>query len=214
MLGAENYWAASLGLGHGFGDIGSLSADITQAKSKLPNNTDSTGQSYRIQYSKDIALTETTFTLASYRYSTEGFYTFQEVNEIGTFSSETPGNSNVGYNYNKRSKSQINLNQSFKEYGSIYISAYQQDYWRMKGYQRTINTGYSQSIYGISYSLNYSYSQTPGAQTGDKQLSFSVQVPLSRFWPIAGRPTASTQAAMAVSPSKQDLAVRRWQTIT
>ncbi|CAI1525189.1 fimbria/pilus outer membrane usher protein [Serratia proteamaculans] len=181
LLGAENYWAASLGLGHGFGDIGSLSADITQAKSKLPNNTDSTGQSYRIQYSKDIALTGTTFTLASYRYSTEGFYTFQEVNEIGTFPSGTPGNSNVGYNYNKRSKSQLNLNQSFKEYGSIYISAYQQDYWRMKGYQRTINTGYSQSIYGISYSLNYSYSQTPGAQTGDKQLSFSMQVPLSRF---------------------------------
>jgi outer membrane usher protein len=181
LLGADNYWAATLGLGHGFGDIGSISTDITQAKSKLPNGTDSSGQSYRIQYSKDIAVTGTTFTLASYRYSTAGFYTFQEVNEIGTLSPDAPGYSNVGYNYNKRSKSQLSLNQSFKEYGSIYISAYQQDYWRMSGFQRTINTGYSQSIYGVSYSLNYSYSQMPGTQTGDKQLSFSIQVPLSRL---------------------------------
>lgn len=34
--------------------------------------------SWRAQYSVDIPDTDTTVTLASYRYSTSGFYTFQE----------------------------------------------------------------------------------------------------------------------------------------
>lgn len=181
LLAAENYRAVSIGLGHGFGGIGSVSVDVTQANSTLRNNTTSAGQSYRIQYAKDFAETGTTFTLASYRYSTQGFYTFQETNEIGTVSDTSSDYSNIGYNNNKRSKFQLNLNQSFKEYGSVYISAYQQDYWRMKGYQRTVNLGYSQNIMGISYSLGYSYSQMPDSQNGDKQLSFNIQIPLSRF---------------------------------
>uniref|UniRef100_UPI001C127245 fimbria/pilus outer membrane usher protein n=1 Tax=Vibrio cholerae TaxID=666 RepID=UPI001C127245 len=71
-----------------------------------------------------------TFTLAGYRYSTSGYYDFQEANEID------PGNFNDWRRtYNKRSKAQININQSLGEYGNFYINCYQQDFWRQKGYE-------------------------------------------------------------------------------
>lgn len=181
LLTADNYRATTLGVGHGFGTLGSVSLDVTQAKSELRNNSTHSGQSYRIQYAKDFAQTGTTFTLASYRYSTQGFYTFQEVNEVGYVDDATSTYSDAGYNNNKRSKFQLNLNQSLQGYGSVYISAFQQDYWQMKGYQRTVNLGYSQSLAGISYNIGYSYSQMPGGQSSDRQLAFGIQIPLSRF---------------------------------
>lgn len=79
-MGASNYASGVLGTGLSFGDIGSLSADVTVADSQLDDekNALDRGQSYRVQYSKTVATTATTVTLASYRYSTEGFYTFQK----------------------------------------------------------------------------------------------------------------------------------------
>ncbi|MBV6694002.1 fimbria/pilus outer membrane usher protein [Serratia quinivorans] len=178
VLGADNYRALTLGLGHGFGEWGSVSADATQANTTLRDNTGRQGQSYRIQYAKDIAASGTTFTLAGYRYSTQGYYTFQEANEMGLSSED-----NWGLNYNKRTKAQLNLSQSLKEFGSIYISAYQQNYWGLSGYERTASTGYNLSLNGISYSLSYAYTQAPGNNANDQQFAFSLQVPLSKWLP-------------------------------
>lgn len=173
MLGAENYLSGVAGVGLSFGEAGSLSADVTLANSKIHDEkiTRSRGQSYRLQYSKTVAATDTTVTLASYRYSTEGFYTFQEVNEYST------------QRYNKRSRLQLNLNQSLQDWGGFYISAYQQDYWRRSGYERSISTGFNTSINEISYSLGYTYSETPGGAGKDQILAFSMQVPLSKWLP-------------------------------
>ncbi len=173
VLGASNYASGVLGTGLSFGDIGSLSADVTVADSQLDDEKKrrSRGQSYRVQYSKTVATTATTVTLASYRYSTEGFYTFQEVNE---FSSQR---------YNKRSRLQLNLSQSLQSWGNFYISAYQQDYWSKRGYERNVSTGFNTSISDINYSLGYTYSETPGKNRKDQILAFSLQVPLSKWLP-------------------------------
>ena len=173
VLGASNYASGVLGSGLSFGDIGSLSADVTLAESQLveEKNRRSRGQSYRVQYSKTVATTDTTVTLASYRYSTEGFYTFQEVNE---FSSQR---------YNKRSRLQLNLSQSLQSWGNFYISAYQQDYWSRQGYERNVSTGFNTSIRDINYSLGYTYSETPGKDRRDQIVAFNLQVPLSKWLP-------------------------------
>lgn len=176
VLSAENYNAQVLGFGHGFGDFGSISVDATQANTKLNDGSHHTGQSYRFQYAKDIDITNTTFTLAGYRYSTSGFYDFQEANELGFF-----GGDDWRRNYNKRSKAQANINQSLKEYGNFYISAYQQDYWGSKGYERNLSTGYNLSHAGITYGLNYTYSQAPGNNANDQQVAFNVQISLSKW---------------------------------
>lgn len=181
LLGAADYAATSLGLGHGFGDWGSISVDVTQAKTELRDGTRDSGQSYRFQYAKDVAATGTSFTLAGYRYSTSGYYDFQEANEID------PENFNNWRGvYNKRSKAQINVTQSLGNYGNFYVNGYQQDFWRQKGYERSVSAGYNTSYKSVIYGVDYTYTQAPvyeGRNSKDQQLSFYVQVPLDEVLP-------------------------------
>ena len=199
LLGSEDYAATSLGVGHGFGDWGSISVDVTQAKTQLRNGSRDSGQSYRFQYSKDIATTGTSFTLAGYRYSTSGYYDFQEANEID------PDNFNNWRGaYNKRSKAQVNISQSLGDYGNFYVNGYQQDFWGHKGYERTVSAGYNTSYNGVTYGLDYSFTQAPvyeGRDSKDQQLSFYVQVPLDEVMP-------NSWARYNLSTSKQSNTVQ------
>lgn len=173
LLGAENYHSGVLGSGYSLGGYGSLSADITIADSQLKGDLNSKrrGRSYRLQYAKNFASTDTTVTLASYRYSSAGFYTFQEVNESAIQSN------------NKRSRLQLNFTQSLSYLGNIYLAAYQQDFWGKQGYERTLSSGYNTSINGISYSLGYTYTQSATFRRNDQQLALSIQVPLNKWLP-------------------------------
>lgn len=181
LLASVDYAATSLGVGHGFGDWGSISVDVTQAKTELRDGSRDSGQSYRFKYAKDIATTGTSFTLAGYRYSTSGYYDFQEANEID------PENFNNWRGiYNKRSKAQVNVTQSLGEYGNFYVNGYQQDFWRQKGYERSVSAGYSTSYNGVIYGMDYTYTQAPvyeGRYSKDQQLSLYVQVPLDKLLP-------------------------------
>lgn len=183
---SENYVSGALGIGKGLGSLGSLSFDTTWARTQLPGKTDE-GVSLRMQYAKDIALTDTTFTLMSYRYSTSGFHDFKEANgDINK--SYFPNTGEPGspedwrYQRNKRSKTQMNVNQRLGDWGNLNLSAYQQDYWGGDT-ERNINLGYNTSINGINYGLNYSYSRTPWYSESDQVLSLSVQIPFARFLP-------------------------------
>ncbi|MDK2375744.1 fimbria/pilus outer membrane usher protein [Serratia fonticola] len=175
-LFAKDYHSLIAGIGHGFGHLGSLSLDVAHANSQLNDGTNHQGQSYRFQYAKDIATTGTTFTLAGYRYSTAGYYSFQEANELDVRNSERWQN-----NSNRRSKVQLNISQSFTHYGNAYLAAYMQDFWRQPGYERNISAGYNFNYNSFSYNLSYTYSQAPGHNANDQQLAFSVQVPLGKW---------------------------------
>lgn len=176
LLTSERYNSQVIGIGHGFGALGSVSVDVTQANTELHDGSRHRGHSYRFQYAKDIEATNTTFTLAGYRYSTSGFYDFREANELGTADDNA-----WQQNTNKRSKAQINLNQSLKSWGNVYLSAYQQDYWAQSGYERNISAGYNLSYNSINYGLSYSYSQATGNNASDRQIAFNVQVPLNKW---------------------------------
>ncbi|MXE16618.1 fimbria/pilus outer membrane usher protein, partial [Escherichia coli] len=71
----------ALGLGKNFGTIGAVSVDVTQAKSQLRNNEKEEGQSYRFLYSKSFE-GGTDLRLLGYKYSTSGYYTFQEATDV------------------------------------------------------------------------------------------------------------------------------------
>ncbi|HDL7733766.1 TPA: fimbrial biogenesis outer membrane usher protein [Yersinia enterocolitica] len=176
LLISFDYQAGALGVGIGLGSMGSVSADVTQAKTTFSDQTTRQGQSYRLQYAKSITATGTNFSLGSHRYSTEGFYDFSEANQL----SDVGSIHSLGRNNNKRSRTQLHISQSLNDFGSLYLSAYQQDYWQRKGYERNATLGYNISLSGISYSLNYSYSQTPGQQQNDQRASLSVNIPLGR----------------------------------
>ncbi len=72
------YRAGLVGIGADLRDFGSLSMDLTAARTAFDDErADANGQSWRAQYAKDFPLTNTTVTLASYRYSTSGFIPFR-----------------------------------------------------------------------------------------------------------------------------------------
>ncbi|MBO2675581.1 fimbrial biogenesis outer membrane usher protein [Shewanella algae] len=165
---ADDYQALALGFGYSLGSWGSISLDATHAESRLRDDTRSRGQSYRFQYSKDITMSGTSLTLAGYRYSTSGFYDFAEVNEL-VDKSDT---------YTKRERLQLYVNQSLDDWGNLYLSAYQQNYWRSKGYNRSLTAGYNFSVSGVNYNLSYTESQQPFSDDNDRQFAFNVQIPL------------------------------------
>ncbi|MFF6013414.1 fimbria/pilus outer membrane usher protein [Rahnella sp. R3(2024)] len=196
---AKHYRAASFGMGKGLGDIGSVSLDSTLAETDIRDET-KRGASFRFQYSKDIAPSGTTFTLAGYRYSTSGYYDFDEANGYyaralladnppeGYRNNEHLQDDRDVYNqwrydHNKRSKAQININQALKTFGSLYLSAYEQQYWGIAGKERSLNVGYNTSYSSINYSLNYTYASTPYYNKPDRVLAFAVQVPFDAFMP-------------------------------
>lgn len=178
---AENYKAIAGGMGFGLGELGSISLDATQAYTDLKNVDDKQGQSYRFQYSKDIQATDSTVTLAGYRYSTKGFYSFQDAIDYQAYDS---GHYEYDLQYNKRSRIQLNLTQNLMggDWGSMSVSGYQQDYWGQDGYERNLNISYNSSWDGISWSLMYSYTTTPGySQDNDEQYALNVSIPLSKW---------------------------------
>ncbi|EGZ3934261.1 fimbrial biogenesis outer membrane usher protein [Salmonella enterica subsp. enterica serovar Albuquerque] len=181
LQGASMYRAGLVGIGADLRSFGSISMDLTAARTSFDDGRrDANGQSWRAQYAKDFPLTNTTVTLASYRYSTAGFYTFQEAidQRNNTYNSDDF----YGYRdiYNRRSRLQLNLSQSLQSWGSIYANAYQQDYWGMDGHERSVSLGYSSSWQGVNWSLNYSLTKTPSTED-DRQVSLSINVPFSRW---------------------------------
>lgn len=180
-LGASMYHAALLGVGADLQGYGSFSLDFTTAKTAFNHDrNDTKGQSWRAQYAKDFPVTDTTLTLASYRYSTSGFYTFQEALDQRNDDYDEDDIYSYRSTNNRRSRLQLNLSQSLNDWGSIYANAYQQDYWDMDGHERSISMGYSSSWEGINWSLNYSLTKTPSSDN-DQQVSVSFTVPLSRW---------------------------------
>lgn len=177
-LYSDFYRSGVTGTGMSLGTLGSLSADVTVANSSTNNHESHSGQSYRFQYSKDIQTTNTHFSLAAYRYSTKGFYTFQEAND-SRINEVSDGLAN-----NKRQRLQWYVNQTLGDHGSLFISGYQQDYWHMGGYERTFSAGWNSSLNGINYNIAWTYTDDPeNIEPADQQLAFSVQVPLSLFLP-------------------------------
>lgn len=190
LQASEQYKAAALGIGFGLGVYGSVSLDATQSYASLQQETVSSpvsksGQSYRFQYSKDFATTDSTVTLAGYRYSTKGFYTFQEATdfELGEYGSE------LNVRNNKRSRLQLELTQNLKngDWGSLSLSGYQQNYWNRQGNERNVSVSYSNSVWnGVNWTLMYTYSElTDASEPEDQQLALSISVPLSRWLPGA-----------------------------
>lgn len=182
VLGASRYHAMLVGIGADLGRAGSASMDVTAARTTFDDGRDdATGLSWRAQYSKDIPATDTTVTLASYRYSTSGFYTFQEAIDQRD-SQIDDGIYTYRRTNTRRSRLQINLSQRLGAWGSAYMNTYQQDYWDLPGTERSVGAGFSSSWRDISWSVSYSLTRTPDADS-DCQVAFSVNIPFSHFLP-------------------------------
>lgn len=177
---SDNYTSGAFGVGKDMQDWGALSVDATSAKSQFDNDLGTkTGQSYRVMYAKDFEDTDTNFQIASYRYSTDGYYSFGDVQDYSSGS----GSDMEIYDrtHNKKSKSQLNINQQIGDIGTLSFSGSQQNYWQESGSETTWQTSFSTSIASITYNFSYSYNKSPDDNSTDQVFAFNVSIPLDKF---------------------------------
>ena len=203
---SSHYHSAALGLGKNFGELGAISADATQAWSAFQRDANDSGQSWRLRYSKNIVQTGTNFAIAGYRYSTDGFYSLQEVMDTWR------NNAAATTTERRRNRSETTLSQNLWEgAGSLSLSWISQDYWNSDRTMRSISAGYNNGWNGISYGLSYSYNiNSTSGETGgiynadnnshvyekDQIFGFNISVPLDRFM-------GNTYATYNLNSSKQ-----------
>jgi outer membrane usher protein len=171
---AENYQAGAIGIGHGFGEFGSLGVDATLAKTTTPSHQRYNGHALRMQYQKDFNQTGTTFSLASYRYSSSGYYDFSEANTL---------ESRYDLVQNKRSREELSISQSLGGTASLAVSFYSQEYWHARGRDETAHFGLYSGWKGISWGVGYYLTKSSTRNNMDRSISFNVSIPLSRWLP-------------------------------
>lgn len=176
------YQSFAFGLGKNLGEIGAISTDVTQASSDPNNLQHTTGQSWRIRYSKDFIGTGTNLSIAGYRYSTKGYYGMQEI--LDSYGDED------ALTDRKRNRAELTVSQSMGEgLGSLSISAVKENYWDNSTSTASYSVGYNNSWHGITYGVNYSYSKnsesdnTYGSNDAEDEqtIALNISVPLSKF---------------------------------
>ena len=121
--------------------------------------TSTRGQSVRAQYSK-VCSAPAPRSLAAYRYSTKGYYSFQDAADLivnDSHDDDLNDQDEFDLSHNKRSRWRLSLSQSLPEgWGSLYASGY----YRITegGYERNLSLGYDTSWDGMTLGLNYTFS--------------------------------------------------------
>ncbi|WP_124379050.1 fimbria/pilus outer membrane usher protein [Pseudomonas synxantha] len=174
---APDFTALNLGVSQNTA-IGAFSLDVTQSGS-IAQGERRKGQSVRLLYAKTLSTTDTTFTLASYRYSTEGYRTLSE--------HVTDLDYDVRHGPRGRAKSRfdLTLNQSLggRQYGSMYLTVGEQRYWNLPGKTQQYTIGYSGGWHSMSYNVGASHalnasSYNDGASDDLTRVTLTISYPL------------------------------------
>lgn len=176
---ASKYQSLLMGVGKNLGDFGALSADATQSWSRLQEQQKSRGQSLRLRYNKNLPTTGTNFAVASYRYSTSGFYTLGE-----TLSSYNHSNNNSQLD-RRRNRTEFMVNQNLgKTLGYLSASLVNEDYWNSGRTTTSASLSYGNNWNSISYNLSYSLNRNTSnydSNRNDNLFSLSLSVPLNKW---------------------------------
>lgn len=200
--GAEHYQAGSVGVGVSMGNFGALSVDVIASRGQRKGKATENGSAWRARFSKDIVATNTTFTLASYRYASAKFNSLSDVLDTyhGDVSQDT-----WRYNENDRRKSTstVMLSQTLGEWGSLNVSGTRSDYWNRPGHDDSWGISYGVGLpYGMTLSLGWSenkHQNQSGENKTNRLASLGLTVPLDQW--LGGATYASYQLT---SPSQGD----------
>lgn len=195
---SSKYQSIASGLGKNMGDFGAISADIIQAWSTPQGGEKSNGQSWRARYSKNVVGTGTHFSIAGYRYSTNGYYGMQEI--LDSYGDRS------ALQDRRRNRAELTMSQTLgTDLGSLTLSAAREDYWNSGKTMASYSLGYNNYWQNISYGITWTYSKNGSAGSyddnkrhdKDQLLAFNVSIPLEKFLP-------QTWANYGVSTSKNN----------
>lgn len=175
---SEHYQAFSAGSGVSLGNLGAFSADVTHSNAGFQRETQ-TGESYRLRYSKSLTSTGTSVDLTALRYSTRHYFSFNEYNRQGYQLEEGVS---PWLMQRRRSSFQTQINQNMSHWGALHFRLNRDDYWNSEKQLTGLSLGYSNTLYGISYGLNYNIDRIKDRDNHwpeNRQIAVNISVPLS-----------------------------------
>ena len=197
IIYSDHYQSGLVGSGWNL-PFGAISVDITHAETELQDSRDK-GQSYRIAYSKFVNTTATNVTLAAYRYSTKGYYSFtnalyardgyqnlrrqydEEEDRYGEAQEISLDQWDAIRAARPKNTFTANINQRLQEgWGSFFLAGTQRDYWNSAQRAREYQMGYSNSLGSANYTLSASRVRNSDNQE-ETRLFASLSLPFSIF---------------------------------
>ncbi len=177
--------------------IGAVSLDITHSHANLPGSAPQWGDSVRLSYSKAIPSTNTTFALATFRYSNRGFLSLSDAVAARDMSTDhTGGTPDVSAWIHAKQRLQVVLNQNLgARYGSLYFTGSYNTYWNTQPNATTYQLGYNNGFRGISFGITasrtYSSSNLFAGRRYDNQFGLNLSIPLGKAFGHSSMLTAS-----------------------
>ncbi|WP_336287385.1 fimbria/pilus outer membrane usher protein [Cronobacter dublinensis] len=230
QYGVNNYLTASIGariasdyasfhLGNVYtSSLGALGLDLSLSSAKVNENRDN-GYMWKVTYNKNFAETGTTFGIAAYEYSSSGYRELLDVAAL------KKNDDNIYYSdsYKQKNRFEINLSQSFDDYGMVYLSSSVQRYRDGRRPRDTqYQFGYSNTLFNRlafnlniakqrTYYSNHNYNGYDSSYIGNKetmyQLNFSLPLGdkphspfLSTFLSKSNNNESSLQTTLSGSP--------------
>ena len=154
---AEDYLAL-LGGGVLATPYGAFGMNTTFSSATVENNQRKQGWRVGLNYSRTFQPTQTTLTLAGYRYSTEGYRDLGDA--LSARDADDHGESWDSSSYKQRNQFTLLVNQGLGQYGNLYLSGSTADYYDGKSRDTQLQVGYSNTWRQLSYNLSYSRQQT------------------------------------------------------
>lgn len=159
VLATSDYHAFSIGSSLSTG-VGAITAESSLAHNGLSSGLQD-GASFKLAYSTYLELSKTYLNLATYRYSTEGYWSFNDAVATenarrgwlpiyGELNSRPIG-------ANQKSRFDVSLNQGLPEgFGGVYLSGSKINYWQNSARTTSYQFGYANNWQHLSYNLNVS----------------------------------------------------------
>lgn len=175
-IGGEDYQSVAGGVALNT-PVGALSADITHARTTLADNSKREGQSIRFSFAKILPVVDTNITLASYRYSSSGYYDIDDAMLMRDLERTNKGA--YSSSINRKNRLQLSATQTISDtLGSINISASTQDYWNKSGRDTEYQLGYTNAFKWFNFNLNASRTRDLVKDKWDNKIAIGISLPL------------------------------------
>jgi outer membrane usher protein len=153
--------------------IGAFAVDVTHARTQLTSG-DEQGNSMRVSFSENVQSTGSNFSLAAYRFSTAGFFDFN--NAVLFRDAEQQGTDTSQFG-RPRSRMTLAIDQSLADWGHLSLSGLTENYWNQPGQDLQFQLGYSKQIGRVSLDFDLSRSRA-GLGELDNTLLFTMSMPI------------------------------------
>ncbi|HGM5491399.1 TPA: fimbria/pilus outer membrane usher protein [Serratia fonticola] len=201
-IASEGYASALLG-GAMNTPIGALSLDVTETKTRLPSQPTRSGQSYRIGFSQLYPATQTSLSVAAYRFSTDGYLNLNDAVQLRDLALRNKTSDRYGQ---QRSLFTLSLSQPLGEgWGSLYATGSHATYWQQNGSQHSMQIGFSNFWRNLNYSFSLSRTlsgqsnENAGNMAGDRR---ETQYALTLSLPLGSSSRAPTLSMTGTTDSK------------